>query len=74
MLDSEETREPWSVAYYAPVTNVMRSIQTLNTTEDDKAIYGTYCHPLLIPHIACWISSSFALKAASIINYFLIEE
>jgi KilA-N domain/Protein of unknown function (DUF3627) len=73
-LDSEETLEPWSVAHYAPVADVMRIVKTFNISDQDKAISGTYCHPLLIPHIACWISPSFALKASSIINFFLIEE
>jgi KilA-N domain len=32
---------------------VCKTITTSNQTEEDKLISGTYCHPLLIPHIAC---------------------
>ena len=73
-LDDDQTQEPWSIANYSPVGEVTRYIHTLNVSEDDKAISGTYCHPLLIPHIACWVSPQFALKAASIINFFIVEE
>ncbi len=45
-----------------------------NQTEEDKLISGTYCHPLLIPHIACWCSPSFAIQVARVINYILIED
>ena len=73
-LDDEHTREPWSVASYHPVSDVLKYVSTTNVTDDDKAISGTYVHPLLIPHIACWVSPEFALKASSIINFFLVEE
>lgn len=35
---------------------------------------GTYVHPLLIPHIASWISSAFAIKVSIIINNFIVNE
>jgi hypothetical protein len=31
-------------------------------------IKGTYVHPDLIPHIACWVSTKFAIKVSKIIN------
>lgn len=31
-------------------------------------IKGTYVHPDLIPHIACWVSTKFAVKVSKIIN------
>lgn len=31
-------------------------------------VKGTYVHPDLIPHIACWVSSKFAIKVSKIIN------
>ncbi len=34
-------------------------------------IRGTYVHPLLIPHIASWISPEFAIKVSEIVNYHL---
>lgn len=37
-------------------------------------IRGTYVHPLLVPHIASWISPSFALKVSHIINEFVVQE
>lgn len=37
-------------------------------------IRGTYVHPLLIPHIASWISPVFAIKVSKIVNEFLVNE
>jgi hypothetical protein len=62
------------MANYQPVREASYSVQTLNNTEELKLISGTYCHPLLIPHIAFWISPTFALKAASIINFYIVEQ
>jgi hypothetical protein len=31
-------------------------------------VKGTYVHPDLIPHIACWVSTKFAIKVSKIIN------
>jgi hypothetical protein len=73
-FDDESTQEPWSIAHYAPVSQITRLVQTFNASDEDKIISGTYVHPLIIPHIACWVSPMFALKAASIINFFIVEE
>jgi len=35
---------------------------------------GTYVHELLIPHIASWISSKFAVKVSKIVNSFIANE
>lgn len=35
---------------------------------------GTYCHPLLISHIASWASPKFALKVSHIVNNFAINQ
>jgi hypothetical protein len=35
---------------------------------------GTYIHQDLIPHLACWISPSFALKVSKIVNQYMITE
>ena len=64
----------WAISQYQPIGEVSYFMKTLNHSEEDKLVSGTYCHPLLIPHIASWVSPSFALKAASIINYFMAEE
>src|SRR2546428_5647193 len=36
-------------------SEVCKYVQTENKTEVDCLISGTYCHPLLVPHIASWI-------------------
>jgi hypothetical protein len=33
-----------------------------------EEIRGTYAHPDLIPHIACWISADFAIMVSKIVN------
>jgi outer membrane murein-binding lipoprotein Lpp len=35
---------------------------------------GTYVHPLLVPHIAGWISTKFAFKVSKIVNDFISYE
>src|SRR5271156_2247380 len=55
-------------------SSTLKYVQTLNDSEEQRLISGTYCHPLLIPHIACWVSSSFALKVSDIVNNYFIEE
>jgi KilA-N domain/Protein of unknown function (DUF3627) len=37
-------------------------------------IRGTYAHPKLIPHIACWASVSFAVMVSDIVNEYLVRE
>jgi hypothetical protein len=34
---------------------------------------GTYVHPELIPHIACWASPKFAVAVMKIINKFMVD-
>ena len=54
--------------------SVCKSITTPNYTDVDRLIAGTYCHPLLVPHIACWVSPAFALMVAEIVNSFIVED
>jgi len=35
---------------------------------------GTYAHPLLIPHIASWVSPKFAIMVSKIVNNYLVKE
>ena len=70
----EDQRKPWTTSHYCPPGKVSNFIQTANQTDEDKLISGTYCHPLLIPHIACWVCPNFALQVASIINHYFVEE
>ena len=51
-----------------------KKVNPSNATEMDHLISGTYCHPSLIPHIACWVSPDFALKVSEIINFFIVQE
>lgn len=74
-LCDEDAHDPWTLIDHCPITGtVCKQVLTANQTEEDKQIAGTYCHPLLIPHIACWVSPSFALKVGSIINSSIAEE
>lgn len=34
---------------------------------------GSYVHPDLIPHIACWASPKFAIAVMKIVNHFIVE-
>lgn len=43
-----------------------KSIIIINTGINN--LRGTYVHPLLIPHIASWISPKFAIKVSHIVN------
>jgi hypothetical protein len=45
-----------------------------SSDEVSRLISGTYCHPDLIPHIACWVSPTFAIQVSRIINYYLVED
>ena len=55
-------------------SSVYKHVQTTNDSKEQKLISGTYCHPLLIPHIGCWVSPSFALKVSDIVNNYSIAE
>ena len=35
---------------------------------------GTYVHPILIPHIASWVSAEFAIRVSYIVNNFIVRE
>lgn len=37
-------------------------------------IQGTYAHPLLIPHIATWISKKFGVAVSKIVNNYIVNE
>ena len=50
------------------------SMKTGNNSPADQVISGTYCHPDLIPHIACWISHDFAILISKVINGHIVQE
>ena len=41
---------------------------------ENKDIFGTYVHPDLIPHIACWASPKFAVKVSNIVNKYFNQK
>ena len=49
------------------------SIMTNNKVQGGY-ISGTYVHPLLIPHIASWISNEFAIKVGEIVTDYILQE
>ena len=44
------------------------------TGGNQPLIRGTYAHPDLVPHIASWVSPSFAIKVSRIVNEYLVRE
>ena len=46
----------------------------INSGNTDTLIRGTYAHPDLVPHIASWVSPSFAVKVSRIVNEYLVRE
>ena len=58
----------------SPLSPPCKLILNDSKTDVDRIISGTYCHPLLIPHIACWVSPIFALQVSKIVNYYREEE
>src|SRR3977135_1801379 len=49
-------------------------IKTDNNTPIEQLKSGTYCHRLLIPHIACWVSPEFALLVSEVVNGYITQE
>jgi hypothetical protein len=45
-----------------------KKISILVSCTSHGYVKGTYVHPDLIPHIACWVSTKFAIKVSKIIN------
>ena len=39
-----------------------------------QIVIGTYLHPDLIPHLACWVSNEFAWKVSKIVNVYMVRE
>jgi hypothetical protein len=57
---------------YIPMTDLL-----INVKGGDKKLQmvtGTYAHPDLVPHIASWVSPSFAIKVSRIVNEYLVKE
>lgn len=41
---------------------------------DNHEVEGTYVHPDLIPHVACWVSAQFGVMVSHIVNDHLVRE
>ena len=52
----------------------VKHIQTEKQTEESKLICGTYCYPYLIPHIASWLSTDYAIKVSMIMTEYHVKE
>jgi hypothetical protein len=37
-------------------------------------VRGTYVHPLLVPHVACWVSCEFAVKVSRLVNEHVVRQ
>ena len=48
--------------------------KAIKIQKESNNLRGTYVHELLIPHIASWISPSFAIKVSKIVNSFIVKE
>ena len=57
-----------------PQPQAFKFIHNFNRTSTNLLICRTYCHPCLLPHIACWISPKFALKVSNIVNNYFISD
>ena len=53
--------------------DIIRHERNSNQTLVEKEVSGTYVHPLIIPHIACWVSVEFALCVSDIVNDFILS-
>ena len=49
-------------------------VKTANNTPTEQLKSSTYCHPDLIPHIACWVSADFAMKVSKVVNGYITQE
>jgi hypothetical protein len=54
--------------------NQLNNEPVLFTSDSYGITRGSYVHPLLIPHIASWVSPSFARKVSVIVNNYMIRE
>ena len=55
-------------------SNSIIKIVTASERVDDRLIRGSYYHPDLMPHVACWISEVYALKVSKIVNHYIVQE
>ena len=68
------TLEKAEAQIWASAFSACKVIIAANNTEMGRLISGTYCHPDLIPHIACWVSVDFAMKVSKVVNGYITPE
>src|SRR3981189_979113 len=51
---------------------LITKVNTQKQTEQDKLIIGSYAHPEIVPHIASWVSASFAKMVGKIVTNFIV--
>ncbi|AAR83574.1 CNPV228 N1R/p28-like protein [Canarypox virus] len=62
----------WSIkSPRADLRGVILEVGTISKGKHQYEVAGSYVHPDLIPHIASWISPSFAIKVSKIINCYV---
>ena len=71
---THETNLEWRDPLAGIPADVCKCIQTSSATAEDCIISGSYIHPLLVLHLACWINPVFALKVGEIVNSFIVRE
>ena len=49
-------------------------IMIKSSSKNNTVIRGTYAHPDLVPHIASWASTQFAIKVSKIVNAYNIQQ
>jgi hypothetical protein len=54
--------------------NTLKTVSGDCFSEVGCIISGTYCHSILIPHVASWVSSEFAIKVSKIVNDYFISD
>ncbi|UOX38653.1 KilA N domain protein [Finch poxvirus] len=68
----EEINNFWKVkSPPSDVKGVILEVGTVSKGKHQYEVAGSYVHPDLIPHIASWISPSFAIKVSKIINCYV---
>ncbi|QRM16127.1 n1r/p28-like protein [Albatrosspox virus] len=68
----EETNNVWKVKSSGPdLARMILEVKNESKGKHQYEVAGSYVHQDLIPHIASWISPSFAVKVSKIINCYV---
>ena len=72
--NTRDDSNEWRVSDVQICTSVCKPVHTAHTTLEERLISGTYIHPNLVPHLACWISADVAWKVSEIVENFIIND